>query len=99
MDENCAYICAFICLVAIYYWYKYCLRIYNRFKVLPQLMIIINSSCFFRVYKQIHKVQFAWQESEEGPRIANDVNAHADDTMVMLYRCDILMLFLYFIDH
>lgn len=33
MEDNCAYVATVVLLVGTYYWYKYCLRIYNRFKI------------------------------------------------------------------
>lgn len=33
MDDNCAYVSTVMLVVGGYYWYTYCLRIYNRFKV------------------------------------------------------------------
>jgi hypothetical protein len=38
MNHNAAWTSAAIFLAGLWYWYKYCLRIYNRFKVSPDLM-------------------------------------------------------------
>lgn len=36
MDEYGAHACTGITIIAMYYWYRYCLRIYNRFKYVEQ---------------------------------------------------------------
>merc|ERR1712232_1268894 len=33
MSKNAAWTCSVIFLLGLYYWYYYCLRIYNRFKL------------------------------------------------------------------
>lgn len=39
MTESAAIVCSIMLSIGSYYWYKYCIRIYNRFKVGPLLIV------------------------------------------------------------
>lgn len=49
MNHNAAWASTGIYLIGLWYWYKYCLRIYNRFKVLIisyQVILLLARRCW-----------------------------------------------------
>jgi hypothetical protein len=42
MNHNAAWTAMVIFIIGLWYWYKYCLRIYNRFKVMHDQNILLS---------------------------------------------------------